>query len=193
ESLDDIVGAVPGQSLRGAAGDRRYVHVDVAVVVGAESNGCAVRRELRLRFLALGSRQSIGAAAVAVRDPHVAVVHERNVTLADGWVRKQQRVLRIDGERSAAPQDEQRRGQQQARVETQHRDLPIEKSARLWPEYASPSPPVLYVFSRALEQKRQSGDGAATSSDDGGIHRCGPPHDSIVAVGGGCSACLGCA
>src|SRR6185369_7908234 len=140
----------------------------VAVVVGAERDRCAVRREVRLRFLAFGRSQSIGTAPVAVRDPHVAVIDERDMAFADVRLRQQQRVLRIDGERSTAEQNEQGRGHQQARVETEHRDLPIENFARLWPEYASPSSAVLYVFSRPLEKKCQSRDVAATNGDDVG-------------------------
>ena len=121
EAFHEIVGAVPGQALRAAAGDRHDVDVDVAVVIATESNGCTVGREVRLRFLTLGRRHAVGAAAVAVGDPDVAVIDERDVAPVDVRLLEQQRVLRIDGERSGAPQHEQRGRQQRARVEAEHR------------------------------------------------------------------------
>ena len=112
-SLDEVVGAVPGQTLRAAAGDRHHVDVDVAVVVAAERDGCTVRRELRPRLQALGGRQPIRAAAVAIRHPYVAIVDEGDVPLADVRLREHQRVVSVNGERGRAPQCEQASGREQ--------------------------------------------------------------------------------
>ena len=99
---------------------------------------------------ALGSRQAIRAAAVAVGDPDVAVVDERDVARIDVRLFEQQRVPRIDGERGGAPQTSRDAGRTRGRA--QHREVPVSFAARLWPEYGVASPPI-YIFSRGLWNK----------------------------------------
>ena len=93
EPADHVRAGVVRQPGGRAAVHRQGVHVGVAVVLGAEREERAVRREDRVRLDAEVGGQPLGVLAVEVGGPQVFAVDERDLLRADGRHRQQPRVV----------------------------------------------------------------------------------------------------
>src|SRR5690606_32632479 len=99
---------VVGDPARRAAGCRDHVDVDVAVVVAAERDFAAVRREAREGLLTCGRGQAVRHAALLRHDPDVAAVDESDVRGGNVGV-AQQAGIHLRGKGGRERQQEGRR------------------------------------------------------------------------------------
>ena len=98
EALHAIDAGMPRQARGRTAGERHRVDVGVAVVLRAERNRLPVRRERRIRLDPVVGRQPADVADVGSEVGHVeiAAVDEREMRRADGGLRQQLGVGRVD-------------------------------------------------------------------------------------------------
>ena len=92
----DVGSRVPCQAARLAACDRHDVYVDVVVVVRGEGDPVAVGRKVRRVFRRRMRGDLHGVLSVAVADPDISSVDEREVILRDRRLSQQAgwRILR---------------------------------------------------------------------------------------------------
>ena len=86
---------MPGQTFRFAAIRRHEVNVQVARVLAAEGDPSSVRREMRIRRLALKTCDAPRHTARARNDPDILSVRERDLIRAYGWRAQQTSAGRL--------------------------------------------------------------------------------------------------
>ena len=111
EALDEVRGRVPGQPLGDAPAGRDDENVRVPVVLAAEGDEGAVRREGRIGFDADVRRQAPDVLSAEVRGPEVIGIDEGHLTGAHGRLGQELRVLRVDGQSPAETREDDDRTQ----------------------------------------------------------------------------------
>ncbi len=95
EAANEVGAGMPGEPRHRAPGQWDRVDVGVAVVLGAEGDGLAVRRKDGVRFDADVASEPADVGAVEVGDPQVVGVDEGDVLGADGRLGEQAGVVDV--------------------------------------------------------------------------------------------------